>query len=117
MLSTNSSNKMTFILTELFGNSEETRITEVFMENPDDEFLLHQVALAAEVGFHEIIQKHIIKLIDNDIVISRLYNEFDNDIFIYKLNIDNPKVKMLIMLERTMVADRMNKLLEGCYCD
>jgi|LGVF01.1.fsa_nt_gb hypothetical protein len=89
---------MTSKLVELFGDSYKCKITDLFIRNPDEEFLLHQVMIHAEVALRVSAERHITKLLHNNIVMQRPYVEFNENVLIYRLNKDNAIVKMLIAI-------------------
>ena len=86
------------IIKELFGSSNECRIIDLFIQNPDDEYLFHQVMIRACSPYTTVTAKHITKLLHNDIIIQRPYVEFDENMPIYKLNKDNKMVKLMIVI-------------------
>lgn len=95
-------------LTKLFGDSLQTRITEVFVGNPDHVLSLREIMEMSEVSFGEMTYNHINTLIDIGIV--NLYG-MDGNIPIYKLNCDNSTVKILVMLDRSIVSEELGKMI------
>lgn len=99
---------MTFILTELFSDSPQCRIIEIFVENPDDVLSLHEIKRMSSVESGWAVYNCINNLIDLDIV---EFCGMDGNIKIYKLNTHNTIVKILITLERSMVAEAIKNII------
>lgn len=100
---------MTFVLTDLFGESDECRILEVFVENPECELSSTEIMHLADVGSRKAVYAHITRLMYNDVI---MLAGRDGNIEMYKLNCDNTMAKILITLERTMASMRLGRLLD-----
>ena len=101
---------MTFILRDLFGDSPECRIMEVFVENPDCVFSEYEISQLADAAPGWVVYKHMTKLIHNEVVM--LYG-YDGNVATYKLNTNNIISKILSTLNDTMMSEWTFKLLES----
>lgn len=97
-----------YILSELFGNCPQVKIVETFAENYDDTLSGPDIARMTGVT-KATVYAHINKLLEEDII--RKVRKVGKT-QLYELNNDNPKAKIVLMLERFIVSERLGKLVE-----
>lgn len=91
------------ILTQFFGNSIRLKILEVFLENRNDCLNVPEIARQAGVS-HITIYNYVNKFLTEGIVCQ--YPKVNRK-WQYKLNLENPKVKIILMFERMIIAEKM----------
>ncbi len=97
-----------YVLSELFGNCPQVKIVETFAENYDD--MLSGPDIARMTGVTKAtVYAHINKLLKEDII--RKAKKVGKT-QLYQFNSDNPKAKIILMLERFIVSERLEKLIE-----
>lgn len=97
-----------YVLSELFGNCPQVKIVETFAENYDD--MLSGPEIARMTGVTKAtVYAHINKLLKEDII--RKAKKVGKT-QLYQFNSDNPKAKIILMLERFIVSERLEKLIE-----
>jgi DNA-binding transcriptional ArsR family regulator len=97
-----------YLLSELFGDCPQVKIVETFAENYNEELSGPDIARMTGVT-KATVYSHINKLLKEDIV--RKAKKVGKT-QLYQLNNDNPKSKMILMLERFIVSERLGKLIE-----
>ena len=97
-----------YVLSELFGNCPQVKIVETFAENYDD--ILSGPEIARMTGVTKAtVYAHINKLLKEDII--RKAKKVGKT-QLYQFNSGNPKAKIILMLERFIVSERLEKLIE-----
>ncbi len=97
-----------YVLSELFGDCPQVKIVETFAENHDD--ILSGPEIARMTGVTKAtVYAHMNKLLKEDII-RRVKKVGKTQL--YQLNHDNPKAKIILMLERFIVSERLGKLVE-----
>ncbi|CAG0950313.1 hypothetical protein METP2_00169 [Methanosarcinales archaeon] len=97
-----------YVLSELFGDCPQVKIVETFAENHDE--TLSGPDISRMTGITKAtVYAHINKLLQEDIIkkVKKVGNTQ-----LYQLNHDNPKAKIILMLERFIVSERLGKLVE-----
>lgn len=97
-----------YVLSELFGNCPQVKIVETFAENYEDTLSGPDIARMTGVT-KATVYAHINKLLKEDII--RKVRKVGKT-QLYQLNNDNPKAKIILMLERFIVSERLGKLVE-----
>lgn len=97
-----------YVLSELFGNCPQVKIVETFAENHDDTLSGPDIARMTGVT-KATVYAHINKLLKEDII--RKAKKVGKT-QLYQFNSDNPKAKIILMLERFIVSERLEKLIE-----
>lgn len=97
-----------YVLSELFGNCAQVKIVETFAENHDDTLSGPEIARMTGVT-KATVYAHINKLLKEDIIrkVKRV-----GKTQLYQLNSNNPKAKIIVVLERFIVSERLEKLVE-----
>lgn len=97
-----------YVLSELFGDCPQVKIVETFAENYED--MLSGPEIARMTGVTKAtVYAHINKLLKEDII--RKAKKVGKT-QLYQFNSDNPKAKIILMLERFIVSERLEKLIE-----
>ncbi|NJD53700.1 MAG: helix-turn-helix transcriptional regulator [Candidatus Methanoperedens sp.] len=99
---------MMYVLSELFGDCPQVKIVETFAENYEDTLSGPDIARMTGVT-KATVYAHINKLLKEDII--RKVRKVGKT-HLYQLNNDNPKAKIVLMLERFIVSERLGKLVE-----
>lgn len=97
-----------YVLSELFGNCPQVKIVETFAENYDDTLSGPDIARMTGVT-KATVYAHINKLLKEDII--RKAKKVGKT-QLYQFNSDNPKAKIILMLERFIVSERLEKLID-----
>ena len=97
-----------YVLSELFGDCPQVNIVETFAENHEDTLSGPDIARMTGVT-KATVYVHIDKLLKEDII--RKVRKVGKT-QLYQLNNDNPKAKIILMLERFIVSERLGKLVE-----
>ena len=97
-----------YVLSELFGGCPQVKIVETFAENYEDTLSGPDIARMTGVT-KATVYAHINKLLKEDII--RKVRKVGKT-QLYQLNNDNPKAKIVLMLERFIVSERLGKLVE-----
>ncbi|VVB85852.1 Uncharacterised protein [uncultured archaeon] len=97
-----------YVLSELFGNCPQVKIVETFAENYEDTLSGPDVARMTGVT-KATVYAHINKLLKEDII--RKVRKVGKT-QLYQLNNDNPKAKIILMLERFIFSERLGKLVD-----
>ncbi len=97
-----------YVLSELFGNCPQVKIVETFAENHDDSLSGPDIARMTGVT-KATVYAYINKLLKEDII--RKVRKVGKT-QLYHLNNDNPKAKIILMLERFIVSERLGKMIK-----
>ena len=97
-----------YILSELFGDCPQVKIVETFAENHDETLSAPEISRMTGVT-KATVYVHINKLLNEDIIKKA---KKVGKTQLYQLNHDNPKAKIILMLERFIVSERLEKLVE-----
>ncbi|KAB2944689.1 MAG: hypothetical protein MPEBLZ_03778 [Candidatus Methanoperedens nitroreducens] len=97
-----------YVLSELFGDCPQVKIVETFAENHDETLSGPDISRMTSIT-KATVYAHINKLLQEDIIkkVKKVGNTQ-----LYQLNHDNPKAKIILMLERFIVSERLGKLVE-----
>ncbi|MBC2747769.1 MAG: helix-turn-helix transcriptional regulator [ANME-2 cluster archaeon] len=82
------------------------KIIETFAENYNDKLYAADIVRMTDVH-KATVHSHLNKLLDEDLI-KKL--EKIGNIQFYQLNLDNPKAKIILMLESYIVSERLEKL-------
>ena len=94
------------VLSEIFGNCPQMKIIETFAENYNDKLYAADIVRMTDVH-KATVHSHLNKLLDEGLIEKRGKS---GNIQFYQLNLDNPKAKMILMLESYIVSERLEKL-------
>ncbi|MCD4845501.1 MAG: winged helix-turn-helix domain-containing protein [Methanosarcinales archaeon] len=94
------------VLSEIFGNCPQMKIIETFAENYNDKLYAADIVRMTDVH-KATVHSHLNKLVDEGLIEKK---EKIGNIQFYQLNLDNPKAKMILMLESYIVSERLEKL-------
>ena len=97
-----------YVLSELFGDCPQVKIVETFAENHDDSLSGPDITRMTGVT-KATVYAHINKLLKEDII--RKVRKVGKT-QLYQLNNNNPKAKIILMLERFIVSERLGKLVD-----
>ena len=95
------------VLSEIFGNCPQAKIIEAFAENYNDKLYAADIVRMTNVA-KATVHSHIHKLLEEGLINKK---EKIGTIQFYQLNLDNPKAKMILMLERFIVSERLEKFV------
>lgn len=95
------------VLSELFGNCPQMKIIETFAENYNDKLYAADIVRMTDVH-KATVHSHLNKLLSEGLIVKK---EKIGNIQLYQLNFDNPKAKMILMLESYIVSERLEKLI------
>lgn len=95
------------VLSEIFGNCPQAKIIETFAENYNDKLYAADIVRMTDVA-KATVHSHINKLLEEGFIEKK---EKIGTIQFYQLNLDNPKAKMILMLESFIVSERLEKLI------
>lgn len=94
------------VLSEIFGNCPQMKIIETFAENYNDKLYVADIVRMTDVH-KATVNSHLNKLLDEGLIEKK---DKIGNIQLYQLNLNNPKAKMLLMLENYIVSERLEKL-------
>jgi len=97
-----------YILSELFGDCAQVKIVETFAENHDETLSGPEISRMTGVT-KATVYAHINKLLKEEIIKKA---KKVGKTQLYQLNNDNTKAKMILMLERFIVSERLGNLVE-----
>ena len=95
------------VLSELFGNCPQMKIIETFAENYNDKLYAADIVRMTDVH-KATVHSHLNKLLSEGLIVKK---EKIGNVQLYQLNFDNPKAKMILMLESYIVSERLEKLI------
>ena len=95
-----------YVLSEIFGNCPQMKIIETFAENYNDKLYVADIVRMTDVH-KATVNSHLNKLLNEGLIEKK---EKIGKIQLYQLNLNNPKAKMLLMLENYIVSERLEKL-------
>ncbi|KKG73863.1 winged helix-turn-helix domain-containing protein [Methanosarcina mazei] len=96
------------ILSEIFGDCPQAKIIEAFAEHHEDKLYVADIVRMTNVS-KSTVYKHLKKLITEGTIEEK---GSAGNIRFYQLNPSNPKAKIILMLERFIVSDKLDKLVE-----
>ena len=96
------------VLSEIFGDSPQIKIVETFAENYNDKLYAADIVRMTDVS-KVTVSNHINKLLKEGIIEKK---EKRGPIQFYQLNMDNPKAKIILLLEKFIVSERLEKLIQ-----
>lgn len=98
-----------YVLSELFGDDcPQVKVVETFTEHYEDALSVPEIQRMSDVP-KATIYKHTKKLLEEGVV--KKAGKVGKTQF-YQLNIENTKAKIILMLERYIVSERLEKLIE-----
>ena len=97
-----------YVLSELFGDCPQVNIVETFAENHEDTLSGPDIARMTGVT-KATVYAHINRLLKEGIIIKA---KKVGKTQLYQLNNDNPKAKIILMLERFIVSERLGKMIK-----
>jgi biotin operon repressor len=97
-----------YVLSELFGDCPKVNIVETFAENHEDTLSGPDISRMTGVT-KATVYTHINRLLKEDIIIK---TKKVGKTQLYQLNNDNPKAKIILMLERFIVSERLGKMIK-----
>ena len=95
------------VLSEIFGNCPQVKIIETFAENYNDKLYAADIVRMTDVH-KATVHSHLNKLLGEGFIVKK---EKIGNVQLYQLNLDNPKAKMLLMLESYIVSERLEELV------
>ena len=95
------------ILSEIFGDSPQIKIVETFAENYNEKLYAADIVRMTDVS-KVTVSNHINKLLKEGIIEKK---EKRGPIQFYQLNMNNPKAKIILLLEKFIVSERLEKLI------
>ncbi len=97
-----------YVLSELFGDCPQVNIVETFAENHEDTLSGPDISRMTGVT-KATVYAHINRLLKEGIIIKA---KKVGKTQLYQLNNDNPKAKIILMLERFIVSERLGKMIK-----
>lgn len=94
------------VLSEIFGDCPQIKVVETFAENYNDKLYVADIVRMTDVS-KITVSNHISKLLEEGIVEKK---EKKGTIQFYQLNMNNPKAKIILLLERLIVSERLREL-------
>jgi len=96
------------ILSELFGDCPQLKVLETFIENPNDKQFIADISRIT--GINTItVTNHINKLLLESVIEKK---DKAGRVQFYQLNMDNQKVKIIMLLENYIVSEKLDELLK-----
>ena len=95
------------VLSEIFGNCPQVKIIETFAENYNDKLYAADIVRMTDVH-KATVHSHLNKLLSEGFISKK---EKIGNVQLFQLNLDNPKAKMLLMLESYIVSERLEELV------
>jgi biotin operon repressor len=97
-----------YVLSELFGDCPQVNIVETFAENHEETLSGSDISRMTGVT-KATVYAHINRLLKEGIIIKA---KKVGKTQLYQLNNDNPKAKIIVMLERFIVSERLGKMMK-----
>jgi biotin operon repressor len=97
-----------YVLSELFGDCPQVNIVETFAENHEDTLSGPDIARMTGVT-KATVYAHLNRLLKEGIIIKA---KKVGKTQLYQLNNNNPKAKIILMLERFIVSERLGKMIK-----
>lgn len=94
------------VLSEIFGNCPQLKIIETFAENYNDKLYVADIVRMTDIH-KATVHSHVNKLLEEGLILKK---EKIGNIQFYQFNLNNPKAKMILMLESYIVSERLEKL-------
>mgnify|MGYP000877815658 FL=1 len=95
------------VLSELFGEGAQLKVLETFVENYNDKLYAADIIRMTDVS-KVTVAKHIRKLLEEGIIEKK---EKTGAVQFYQLNLNNPKAKIILLLEQYIVSERLKKMV------
>ena len=97
-----------YVLSELFGGCPQVKVVETFTEHYEDVLSVPDIERMTDVS-KATVYSHTKNLLEEGVI--KKAGKIGKTQF-YQLNIENMKAKILLMLERYIVSERLEKLIE-----
>ncbi len=97
-----------YVLSELFGGCPQVKVVETFTEHYDDVLSVPEIERMTDVS-KATVYSHTKNLLEEGVV--KKAGKVGKT-QLYQLNIENVKAKIILMLERYIVSERLEKLIE-----
>ena len=97
-----------YVLSELFGGCPQVKVVETFTEHYEDVLSVPEIERMTDVS-KATVYSHTKNLLEEGVV--KKAGKVGKTQF-YQLNIENTKAKIILMLERYIVSERLEKLIE-----
>ncbi len=97
-----------YVLSELFGGCPQVKVVETFTEHYEDVLSVPEIERMTDVS-KATVYSHTKNLLEEGVV--KKAGKVGKTQF-YQLNIQNTKAKIILMLERYIVSERLEKLIE-----
>lgn len=97
-----------YVLSELFGGCPQVKVVETFTEHYEDVLSVPEIERMTDVS-KATVYSHTKKLLEEDVIkkVGKV-----GKTHLYQLNVENTKAKIILMLERYIVSERLEKLIE-----
>ena len=102
------SDTIMYVLSELFGGCPQVKVVETFTEHYEDVLSVPEIERMTDVS-KATVYSHTKNLLEEGVV--KKAGKVGKTQF-YQLNIENMKAKIILMLERYIVSERLEKLIE-----
>ncbi|AKB24520.1 hypothetical protein MSMTP_1051 [Methanosarcina sp. MTP4] len=97
-----------FVLSEIFEDCPQVKIVEAFAENYENKLYATDIVRMTGVS-KSTVYKHLEKLVAEGVVEEKSKAGKTRS---YRLNAENPKAKIILMLKRFIIYERLDELLE-----
>ena len=94
------------VLSELFGDCPQLKIIECFVENYQDNLYVADISRMTGVS-KMTVMKHVKVLLEENIIVKA---RKAGQVQFYQLNVDNPKAKIILLLESYIVKEKLNEV-------
>lgn len=97
-----------YVLSELFGGCPQVKIVETFTEHYEDALSVPEIERMTDVS-KATVYSHTKKLLEEGVVkkVGKV-----GKTQLYQLNVENTKAKIILMLERYIVSERLENLIK-----